>query len=157
MTTYWMRPATWADVEAIVPRIRQADVDELWAIAMSTPADCLRQGLNLSPKSWVGLADDTPLCIFGVTPIAMLGAVGAPWMVGTDDIDQHARGFVKACRGAVQQIFAPYDHLMNFVDARNLRAIRWLKWLGFEIFPAEPMGHEHRLFHRFEMKREAHV
>lgn len=148
-----MRPATWADVEAILPRVRQADVEELWASALATPEECLRLGLERSPEAWVGLADETPLCIFGVSSMAILGAEGAPWMVGTDDIDLHAKGFLKACRGALARMFEPYESLYNFVDARNARAIRWLKWLGFEIAEARPMGPLGLPFHRFEMKR----
>ena len=157
MTRYWMRPATLEDIDPLVMRVRPEDVSELWAAAMATPERALRDGILLSPESWVGMADDLPLCIFGVAPVSLLGRVGAPWMVGTSDIDRHAFGFLKACKGAVAEMIAPYPYLFNFVDARNDKAVRWLKWLGFTMPPAEPYGPFGLPFHRFEMKRDVHV
>ena len=43
------------------------------------------------------------------------------------------------------------------VDARNARAIRWLRWLGFRIHPAEAHGIQGLPFHRFEMRSPADV
>ncbi|WP_421707117.1 hypothetical protein [Algihabitans sp.] len=47
-----------------------------------------------------------------------------------------------------------YDHLENWVDARNARSIRWLRWLGFTLEPAAPYGRFGRPFHRFWIRTD---
>ena len=52
----------------------------------------------------------------------------------------------------MKDITKDYSLLINFVDARHGVAIRWLKWLGFKVFPAKPFGPDKLPFHRFEMR-----
>ena len=44
-----------------------------------------------------------------------------------------------------------YRVLTNYADARNTTAIRWLRWLGFNILPAIPFGLDGLPFHPFEL------
>jgi hypothetical protein len=46
--------------------------------------------------------------------------------------------------------------VVNYVDARNVRAVKWFKWLGFEVSEPEPFGLNGELFHRFTNAREVH-
>ena len=41
--------------------------------------------------------------------------------------------FVRECRPYTQILNAQYDRIYNYVDARNKKAIRWLKFVGFTI------------------------
>jgi len=49
---------------------------------------------------------------------------------------------------------AGYSHLENWVDARNTKAINWLRWLGFTVHDPVPFGVAGLPFHRFDMRRE---
>lgn len=156
MSTYAIVPATEAHVQAMEGRVRQADVDELRAAGGRAPGEAMLEGLRLSSEAWAGLADGQVMCIFGVVQTSILAREGTPWMVGSDLVDRHARAFLLRSRPVVATWAARFDLLWNFVDARNRRAITWLRWLGFQIGEPEPFGVEGRPFHRFEM-RSRHV
>lgn len=136
---------------AVAADVRQADVDELWAAAKMTPEEALRQGSKWS-SAFVALDEGRPICAFGVVPYSVLTKFGAPWMVGTNALDRSSRQFIRQCRTDLSGFFGEWDKLLNVVDARNTTAIRWLKWLGFTVFPAVPYGPLGMPFHLFLME-----
>ena len=146
-------PAEASHIQAMEGRFRPADIAELWASSHSTPESCLMTGLQISPLCWTALFDGAPVAMFGVSPAAMLGGIGCPWMVGTTELDRHAYTIMRHCREPLARMLESFGHLVNFVDARNTKAIRWLKRLGFQFQGAEPHGVEGLLFHRFDMWR----
>jgi hypothetical protein len=150
--SYQVVPASIDHIESMLPHIREADIVELWAANRVTPEDALLIGIGISTEAWTGLIDGKPVCIFGVAPASMLGGIGVPWMVGTADIDKHAKAFLRRCKSYVKQMLRLYNYLVNYVDSRNTRAIAWLRWLGFTIYDAAPYGFDQAPFHRFEMR-----
>lgn len=151
-----LRRATLEDAESIACYAREADINELWAAAKSTPLTTMVRGMEHS-EAWTWLIDGVPVCMFGVTPLSILGGYGSPWLVGTHEIDSHAWAFLHSSRAGILELFEQWGHLQNFVDARNTKAIRWLKYLGFTIHPAAPYGPFGLPFHHFEMRRADHV
>ena len=146
-------PAEASHIVAMQGRFRPADIAELWAAAHRTPEECLRLGLESSVLAWTAFFDGVPVAMLGVTPAALVAAIGCPWMVGTVELDRQAYAIMRHCRGPLVRMLRTFPHLVNFVDARNTRAIRWLQVLGFEFSPAAPHGIEGLPFHRFEMRR----
>jgi len=140
----------------LAPRMRLADRREIWASGKSGPHRALIRSMRRTRLSWCGMADGVPVCLFGVMPAACLGSVGVPWLLGSDDLPRHATAFLRGSREYVNAIRSDFDLLTNFVDSRNALSIRWLRWLGFDILPAEPYGAFRLPFHRFEM-RSGHV
>lgn len=149
---YAVVPAEQAHVAPMLPIIRQADIDELWAANRVSPEYALRRGIDCSTSSWTGLVDGRPVCIFGVVSASMLSSTGVPWMIGTSEIDHHAKAFLRRNKAYVDRMSELYNYLVNHVDARNRRAIAWLKWLGFTIHDAQPHGPDGLPFHRFDMR-----
>jgi len=139
-------------VAPMLPIIRQADIDELWAANRVSPDYALRRGIACSTLSWTGTVDGRPVCIFGVAPASLLGSVGVPWMIGTQEIDSHAKAFLRRNKAYVEHMAELYNYLVNFVDARNTRAIGWLKWLGFTVHEAKAHGPDGLPFHLFDMR-----
>jgi hypothetical protein len=90
--------------------------------------------------------------MFGVARLSLLTRNGAVWMLGSDKIDEFPITFLRHNKEYIQDMAEGYDLLVNYVDSRNKKSIRWLKWLGFEIFPAEPAGILGIPFHRFEKR-----
>ena len=125
-------------IPGIASRVRKADADEFWASTGMTAEQTIVLGAHTGAH--VGMADGVPFCVFGVSQASLIGSVGIPWMVGTVELDHHAYGFLKHCRPVVDRWADRFDLLVNYVDARNTRAIRWLKWLGFEFGEPEPYG-----------------
>lgn len=144
-------PATDADAVAMAPRLRIADLEELWAWAHIGPLDGLLYSLRASPIAWTGFVDDEPACMFGVGAASMLSAEGSPWMLGTDAVERHAYAFLRRNRAYVDRMRRVFPVLANYVDARHLVSLRWLRWLGFEIGPAVPYGVAGLPFHPFGM------
>lgn len=139
-------------VPLITADVRQADIDELYAASEITPELAMWKGLAVSTHAWVGFIDHEPVCMFGVVPRSVLSGRGIPWMIGTNALDRHAAEFLKGCRPQVAEMRSVYNLLENYVDARNTKAIRWLRWLGFEIGPAQPHGPHAAPFHYFKLE-----
>lgn len=143
--------ATRRDDLAIVEHgARQADRDEMAALGESV-ASCLSIGFEESMRCWSICADDHPIAIVGDT-MQGIGA-GVPWMVTTNDVEVHARGFLQASKAILKDMLTRHATLSNYVDARNAVAIRWLEWLGFSIEPAAPTYPHGMPFHKFTLYR----
>ena len=139
-------------IPAIVRNIREADREELLASSNRTPNEVLIQGLMISEMAWTGMVDGEPVCIFGVAPCETAG-VGRPWMIGTKLLEKYQMVFLRRCKPRVVIMQCLFEVLENWVDARNTRAIQWLKWLGFSFSEPVPAGPFSLPFCRFDMRR----
>jgi len=146
-------PATAEHAAAMAPRMREADRQEVWATSMSTPLDALERSLARSRRAHAGLADGVVVCLFGVAPVTVMGDVGMPWLLGSEELPRYAVPFLRRNRPYVAAMSRDYRVLTNYVDARNALSIRWLRWLGFAIMSTEPYGALKLPFHRFEMRQ----
>lgn len=133
-------------VAAIAARARQADIDELWAQARATPAHCMTVGLQLATLAYTALLDDVPVAMLGVTPAST--GEGTPWMVTTTDLDHlpAQKALLRLSPPVIAEFLTLYPLLFNEVDNRNVRAKRWLAWLGFTLGDPEPTGCDGELF-----------
>lgn len=146
------RPVTHNDLLHLHGNMRKADWDEVEAAAGDVRA-ALLDGAEAS--LWVDacLINGELACVFGVAPLrGLLGKQAAPWMLGTPLIDKHPSVLITESKRYRDRMLSEYPHLLNCVDARNKKSIRWLRWLGFTIHPAEPYGEAQLPFHLFEMK-----
>ncbi|TNV22124.1 hypothetical protein FH968_04415 [Buttiauxella sp. B2] len=153
MVKTFIETATTEHVQAILPSVRQADIDEFIAASGQTPEEVLNLALRVSTRAWAGIADGNVVNIFGVAPASLLGGKGIPWMVGSDHIDLHKRAFLKGSRLALVGMLELYPHLENYVDQRNHLAKAWLHWLGFKLEDPAPYGVQGLPFHRFHMEK----
>jgi hypothetical protein len=116
-------------------------------------ANVLARSMMLSSLCWTGITKDRePVCFFGVPPFSLLGDIGRPWMLGTDKAHQFPRVLVVEGRRYVERMLGLYPHLVNYVDARNTRSVRWLARLGFTVHAPHPHGEAGLPFHRFELR-----
>ena len=99
----------------------------------------------------MGLYKNRVVCMYGVAELSILSNIGIPWLLGTDEIEQHSKYFLRQNRYYMKEIKKKYSYLVNFVDARNTVAIRWLEWLGFKVHETQPFGPDDMPFHRFEL------
>ncbi len=143
------RKATHEDVKAIIRTVRQENLDELELVGIGLQ-DALEWSLGHSEEAFVAVFDGVPVCAFGV--IATDDPhVGRPWMVGTSEIDNHKVEFLRASKAVVAELLIYWGTLRNVADARNTRGLRWLRFMGFTIHPAEHLCGD--LFvHRFEKR-----
>jgi hypothetical protein len=137
----------------LASNMSEADRDECMASVGLGPYRALADSLERSVAAWTGMVDDSrPVCMFGVSPMDILGGVGSPWLLGTPEIRKHAKTFLRLNRQYVPRMLDLFPVLVNYVDARHTVAIRWLKRLGF-LFDPEPVAYGlwGLPFYRFEM------
>ena len=155
MTEYSIEPTTLEHAVYLAPRLREADVEEMWAAHNVEPQLGLIMSLAASrDTSYTGLADGEPICVYGVALPSLLVNAGRPWMLGTDELPKHARKFLRENRRVIKEMNQQFPFMYNYVDARHDDAIRWLGWLGFTLEEAAPFGAEGLPFHRFTMGEE---
>lgn len=136
-------------IEVVAANLRPADADEIWASSHATGRSALQRGVDTAIRCWTGLVDGEPVLIAGVTPSAMILGQGVPWMLATPGVERVERPFIRLCRPVVDAMLEVAPELVNFVDNRNARAHRWLRWLGFTLDEPAPHGVERMLFRRF--------
>lgn len=155
-----VRPMNAGDIPGVVASARHADIEELLDGAGATVEQTLSAGLQHSVRCSLIVAraqdgEEVPLAAFGDVCHSPLGGIGVPWLVSTDHITSHARGFLKVCRPLVADMLTRHITLTNWVDDRNTAAIRWLQWLGFDMSEPMPAGVRGLPFRQFTMHRGA--
>lgn len=148
-----VRPLQADDLPQLVANARAADIDEARDGAGLTIAQSLELGMKLSQQAMVFDTEGVLLAAFGDAKAFEAPGVGVPWLISTNSIEQHARGFLRACRPLVQEMLQRHQVLTNFVDDRNEAAKRWLAWLGFELASPVPAGRLGLPFRQFTMTR----
>lgn len=149
---YLIIPSTEDHAQELAFTMRQVDRDEIWASGHKFPLEALLGGIKGPGEAYTCFYKDEVVCMFGVTKQTLLGREGVPWLLGSDLILDHAEFFLRESLIFMDDWNGKYSVLVNLVDKRNKIAIRWLKWLGFNIFPAIPFGPDKMLFHAFELR-----
>ena len=150
--TYHIRTASIEDAVRIAPLLREADKNEIEAMSACSPLSALAYSIATS-KSWIACRpDEVPLAIFGVGNDVGDG-VGIPWMVGTDEMLKYPKSLVRDARKWVEEQLNTYAILMNYVDARNIVHVNWLRHIGFTVSDTKVfVGQDHTvpflIFHR---------
>lgn len=140
-------------IQEIASRMRKHDVDECVASGHPDAYDALAKSLACSSTCWTGIINGRPSVMFGVAPINVIDSIGAPWLLGTDDVLTVKREFLRAGRAHVGEWIKNYSILTNIVDARNKMSVRWLKRLGFEFLNPVRAGVNGEWFYPFQMVR----
>lgn len=109
-----------------------------------------KEGALRSEEAWVALHNDEVVGVFGVIPVSFLGHVASPWLLTTG---KYPKLLLKYTRIILPYLLDKWPILTNYIDARYEASLRWAKWAGFNIYPAEPYGREQLPFHRIEMRK----
>ena len=152
-----VRLAQTEDADAITPRLRPADHDELVAASGPDVLGQLREAVELSrgrlgQMAFVAEHEGETIALFGFVPLSALSSTAHPWLVGTPGLARVPGMLNRLSRAYCSAVLGEYPLLFNYVDARNRTSIAWLKRLGFAVSAPEPFGVEGLPFHRFEMR-----
>lgn len=129
--TITIHAPTEAMLEQIATRMCAEDRAELEASGWSNPKEALEASVGTSRESYVACWDGLPQATFGVADFTLDTTLGVPWMLSTGPRGRIAREFLKVSRQYISEWSPLYSALFNFVDARHLRAQRWLLSIGF--------------------------
>ena len=151
-------PATKEHARAIAAHPRAADLAELWASSRSTPLDAMMRGMERTAEPWTAIYKGRPACMFGASPFSIMGGMGAAWMIGSSVLNQCGaqKDLLRLSEPVVEYMQDQFPNLLyNFVDQRNIAAIRWLRWLGFQFSDPIPYGVDGLPFLPFYRRRGA--
>ena len=145
--------ATMEHAEDMLPRVRQADIEEFYATAKWSPEMTLRFAIKHSTHRWAGIVDGQVVAIFGASLASILTGTGIPWLISSNEVERYQMTFLRHSRPLLAEMLKEYRLLENYADARNVKACCWLRWMGFKFDEARPFGALGLPFHRFEMRR----
>jgi hypothetical protein len=141
--------ADMSHVEELGVKLRNSDVEEIAASSGRPPLVAMSQSFLKSPLCWTALRDGKPIAMFGAACQSVMSVHGSPWMLGSDDLDRAVLGIGRFSRYYVARMKQRFSILENFIDARQKRSIRWLKWCGFTVDKPAAIGLHGEPFHRF--------
>lgn len=136
----FVRAARMYDVAQLAHLLRPDDIEEIKAASGLDPEAALYLGVKLGKPSLTFVDPEGGVAgMFGATPTndPMVGAV---WLMSSDAIEKYPMHFLRRCRPWIDKLNDAYPVLTNYVDARNIVHIKWLKWLGFSFTRLIPYG-----------------
>lgn len=133
--------ATELHAIALAPDLRPEDLAEVLACGRHGALDALVYSVQLSTACWAAVADGEVAAMFGLCPGDEV------WFLTGHGFRRHRRAFIRAAPFVLAELLARSGRLGNWIDARYSAAVRWAKWLGFEVAPAVPYGPTGALFH----------
>jgi hypothetical protein len=145
-------PATMAHARAI--RLRPGDRREIEALG-ETPESAFTKTLARSLWAETYLIDGEPAVMRGVIPLCLLGGIANAWLLSGEPVERHRKSFLELTRRGVERLRGEHRLLLSWVHADYARAIRWLRWLGFDLEPARPLGPLGAPFHKATLKGHA--
>lgn len=142
-------------VDRVAELMRECDIEELRAATGDSPLQALLKSCQMSSHKWaiMGVGGDEAIGLFGVARVNPLTDKGAPWLLATPELEKEFIPFLRNSRKYVQTMLSEHSFLENWVDARNLTSIKWLRFCGFQLRDPVLYGREMRPFHRFTMRR----
>lgn len=150
--TFEATKPTQEHIEYLAKNMSELDTQEVWAAGHATPLEALKFSVMVSRDTKVWLGDGEVVCICGIGNSTLISDVGSPWMLASEDLKRFSKQFLRESKRFMAKAKKEHRLLLNYVDARNKPSVKWLKWLGFELLPAEPYGVDGLPFHRFEMR-----
>jgi hypothetical protein len=133
--------------------MQEEDIRSAWALAHLSPEEAIRHSVKASRENNTWLTDGEVMAIYGVSEGTILSPYANAWMLGGKGPQLYPKHFLRGSKVWVEGVLDKHQWLVSYVDARNLRSIRWLEWLGYEIFLATPIGIEQMPFHKVELRK----
>ncbi len=132
-------PATVEHAESLAPRLREADLDEVWASGRHTGEEALTKSVKLSTLAWTALFDGQPEVMWGVAEYPVRdGSFGIVWLLSSPRMYEVKGRFLEESKNYVAVMNAAYDTIFNYVHAANIVSQKWLLSLGFHKVSVHP-------------------
>lgn len=137
-----IHPAEAGDIPALARGMRPWDVRECAVFGFS-PEKALRYSLAGSLMAWTARLDGDPVAMFGCAAVSLIEGTGRPWMLGTEAVYGQGRALVRLAPGYVERMRERFPRMDNLIHRDNVRALRLLRRLGFQVEPeAQDVGGE---------------
>jgi hypothetical protein len=140
------------DAQYVAANLRDADRDEVLAACNLDPRLVLPLFIQEGREVWAAgvESNDRAEILYGVDPVECCPGAGTIWLLSTPVLYQYPVEFVVRSKELLDQFHERYELLGNYIDERNTRHIRWLKYMGFKILQrVECFGAQSRPFLEF--------
>lgn len=127
---YNARTSTVDDIGAIAASMRPADRREIMLLSGQEPKEALTECFESSTVCRTLSYKNTPLIMYGTTKD------GIVWGLGSTEIDKHTMGFLRVSRDEVEVLQGDHEQIYNLVHADNELHLKWVEFVGFEIYEA---------------------
>lgn len=148
----YFRKTEESDILPISENLRASDLEEIRIAAGLPPHDCLMYGYKESDECNTIVLDGVPSAMFGITRVEW---GGVPWLLSTSDFRCVRYSFLKRSKKWLDEAAPKYNLLKNVVHDENVVAIRWLKFLGFEITNEIPIEKDDKVYNFWEFERRS--
>ena len=149
--------ATALDAFYLGYAMREEDRAEVKASGGYTPEAAALRSIQASTEAWAAEWDGEIVACWGVVELNPLTRYGVVWALTGKLVEAHPKLFYKGSKEVVRDLRTRYSLLVNAVDARYARALRWVERLGFEVGESRSYGVEGRPFHPIALKGVQHV
>lgn len=123
-------------------KLHPRNIEEIEALSGVEPDICLAALWDNSIEKITVLDKEQPICLFGVMPPNNL------WLFFAD-VTELPVSFFKESRRMVKRIRELYPDIEGWIYSKNIFALQWSKWVGWNIDEPIPYGKEGKLFYRF--------
>lgn len=115
--------------------------------------DAFAEGVNNSHVC-LTIAKENPIGMFGVAPECVLGHKAVIWFLGTNELLDIQKPFLRYSKTFIDMFLQRYKFLYNFVDTRNTVSLKWLRFCGANFMPPVPYGKDGEYFQFFWFSRD---
>jgi hypothetical protein len=95
----------------------------------------IRGAVKDASYTFTAMIDNEPACMWGIYQQTMLSDTAYMWLITTPLIEKHQFVFARRSQIYLQGLKQHFNVIQGHVDARFSRSIRWLRWLGFRVYP----------------------
>lgn len=138
-----IRPATEADAAMLAINMRHEDREEVIASDGPDVHATVLESIRRSEEAWALTIGGELACVWGIvrSPFG-LGSVadGVVWMLSTNVVERNPKSFWRECKRVVPELTQKWGMLVNAIDTRHTKAIRWGHRLGFRFTKVEEFG-----------------
>lgn len=140
------------DVRYVATHLRAEDFDEVFALTGKSPHYEVLNSWEMSTRRFMIFSGDLPIAVFGVVPLHPYSTTGVIWLLGTDGLNKIKKFFLQISKMLIEELKKGFDTLINFVDSRYAKTLRWLEWCGFTIYEPIEFGINDELFNPVSME-----
>ena len=137
----------------LAKRLHPGNVREAWTLLRMDGLEAIRDSVQRSERVWTGLDNGEVFAVFGIRSAGILADTGYPWLVIREDIADHGIAFLRTFKSVVEAMQGMFGTLESVVDAENVELLKMVRWVGYSVGGAQPMGYDGRPFCRITRKR----
>ena len=121
---YLYRTIKESDLETLNKKIRDIDRQEVEVACNQSLSECLKDSIKYK-NTKVVTVNDKAVAVFGCVN-------GYPWFLASDEAFYNKTKFLKQSAHIVTCWLKEFNYIHNFVHIENKKAVKWLKFLGFQ-------------------------